>query len=107
MTASPLPKGWDDLQRPYGHDPTSRQGTVWSATAGLACATCPGLALHAIPRREDDPGHRSVLGEALVDAGYGVALVPNGLAALDFVRGAAPDLVILDLDLPILDVRNS
>jgi CheY-like chemotaxis protein len=52
---------------------------------------------------EDDAGIRNVVADALHGAGYLVSVVPDGFAALNYVRRGAPDLVILDLGLPVLD----
>jgi DNA-binding response OmpR family regulator len=52
---------------------------------------------------EDDAGIRNLLADALQSAGYGVSLASDGFAALNLVRQAPPDVVILDLGLPVLD----
>lgn len=49
---------------------------------------------------EDDPSLRTIIGEALSDDGYQVAIADNGAAALELARRSAPDLVILDLMMP-------
>lgn len=51
---------------------------------------------------EDDSTLRSVIAQALIEDGYVVEVAANGEAALDLVRRAAPDLVILDLMLPYM-----
>jgi two-component system, chemotaxis family, chemotaxis protein CheY len=52
---------------------------------------------------EDDSMIRSVLAGALADEGYAVLTASNGLAALEEVRRGAPDAVLLDLMMPVLD----
>jgi two-component system OmpR family response regulator len=52
---------------------------------------------------EDDPAIRGLLTEALEAAGFRVSAVRDGFAALNEVRRAAPDVVLLDLGLPLLD----
>jgi CheY-like chemotaxis protein len=52
---------------------------------------------------EDDAATRNLLAEALDLDGYQVYLAQDGLAALDVVRREPPDVVILDLGLPVLD----
>lgn len=52
---------------------------------------------------EDDLALASVLSYTLRQAGYEVAAAHDGLAALDGWRTEAPDLVLLDLNLPKLD----
>lgn len=52
---------------------------------------------------EDDLALVSVLSYTLRQAGYEVAAAHDGLAALDVWRAEAPDLVLLDLNLPKLD----
>ena len=52
---------------------------------------------------EDDPAIRSLVEDALTDAGYGVTAVADGQAALDSCRKRVPDLILLDLSMPVLD----
>jgi CheY-like chemotaxis protein len=52
---------------------------------------------------EDDAAIRGLLTEALEAAGFRVWPVRDGFAALNEVRRAAPDVVVLDLGLPLLD----
>jgi DNA-binding response OmpR family regulator len=51
---------------------------------------------------EDDPAARRVLVQALLEAGCNAIEAADGLAALEAVGRAAPDLVLLDLGLPKL-----
>ena len=52
---------------------------------------------------EDDAAIRGLLVEALKAAGFLVSQVSDGFAALNEVRRAAPDVIVLDLGLPLLD----
>jgi DNA-binding response OmpR family regulator len=52
---------------------------------------------------EDDASIRALLQEALEAAGFRVCVVRDGFAALHVVRRAPPDVVVLDLGLPVLD----
>jgi CheY-like chemotaxis protein len=52
---------------------------------------------------EDDPATRALLGDLLVDAGYAVALVADGAAALHYLfTHASPCCILLDLRLPVV-----
>ncbi len=52
---------------------------------------------------DDDDALAEVLRQALHDAGYAVATVRHGAAALDLVRQIEPDVILLDLTMPIMD----
>jgi CheY-like chemotaxis protein len=52
---------------------------------------------------DDDDSVADVAREVLRDAGYSVATVRHGAAALELVRHVAPDLILLDLTMPIMD----
>ena len=49
---------------------------------------------------EDDEGIQQYLKEILLDAGYSVHVVSDGVGALHYVKKNPPDLIILDLGLP-------
>lgn len=51
---------------------------------------------------EDEHDIRAVLTEILEDEGYAVASVPNGLEALVFLREHRPQLILLDLGMPVM-----
>jgi diguanylate cyclase (GGDEF)-like protein len=51
---------------------------------------------------EDDPATRALIGSALDDAGYECVLAADGKSALDLARSSRPDLVILDVGLPLM-----
>jgi putative two-component system response regulator len=52
---------------------------------------------------EHHPSAAALLEQLLLRAGYQVQTVGDGVAALDQVRTAPPDLILLDLDLPYVD----
>jgi DNA-binding response OmpR family regulator len=51
---------------------------------------------------EDEPYMREVVAEYLESAGYVVDEAGSGMQALDCMRSAMPDLVLLDLGLPVM-----
>ena len=51
---------------------------------------------------EDEHDIRAVLTEILEDEGYAVASVPNGLEALVFLQEHRPQLILLDLGMPVM-----
>ena len=52
---------------------------------------------------EDDAMIRELLEIALKDEGYGVRLASQGQQALDVMSAWTPDVVLLDLMLPVMD----
>lgn len=52
---------------------------------------------------DDDQTLRDLLRELLEDAGYQTATASDGAAGLDALCRAAPDLVLLDVAMPIMD----
>jgi CheY-like chemotaxis protein len=52
---------------------------------------------------EDDVDIRETLGEALASAGYETAAAANGLEGLASARRARPDLIVLDVMMPVMD----
>ncbi len=52
---------------------------------------------------DDDTDIREVVSDLLESVGYDVARAENGLAALREMRLHLPDLVILDLMMPVMD----
>ncbi|MBI4460422.1 MAG: response regulator [Acidobacteria bacterium] len=52
---------------------------------------------------EDDPASRELLGEILGGMGWDIILACNGAEALEKVSDARPDLVLLDIQMPVLD----
>jgi signal transduction histidine kinase/CheY-like chemotaxis protein len=62
-----------------------------------------GLARLRVLVVEDDEPVRALLSEILGKEGCEVAVAENGLAALDLVGDASPDLILLDLMMPRMD----
>lgn len=52
---------------------------------------------------EDEPDYLVMMKTILVEAGYQVETVTNGIAALDVINISSPDLVLLDWVLPQMD----
>jgi CheY-like chemotaxis protein len=52
---------------------------------------------------EDDEAIRGLVTEVLRDDGYDVSEAANGVEALAYVGGHRPDLIVLDLMMPVMD----
>jgi CheY-like chemotaxis protein len=52
---------------------------------------------------EDDDAIRGLVSEVLRDDGYEVREATNGLEALESLRVVRPDLIVLDLMMPVMD----
>src|SRR5438132_5183138 len=52
---------------------------------------------------DDDDELADILRQVLRDAGYSVATVRHGAAALELTKHISPDLILLDLSMPIMD----
>jgi CheY-like chemotaxis protein len=52
---------------------------------------------------DDDDGIRQVVSIFLTDEGYEVASAADGRAALDALDSFTPDIILLDLRMPIMD----
>jgi CheY-like chemotaxis protein len=52
---------------------------------------------------DDLEDHRELLSQVLVDLGYSVTSAGNGQAALESIEEGRPDLVLLDLWMPVMD----
>jgi len=52
---------------------------------------------------EDDPDARKVLGLILKLDGFEVAAVPGGREAIQFLQADRPDLILLDVIMPMMD----
>ena len=55
---------------------------------------------------DDEPTLREVIAAYLEDSGYAVDQAENGVQALERMRTARPDVIILDLMLPVMDARE-
>jgi len=52
---------------------------------------------------EDNELNRDMLSRRLARAGYSVRVAPDGQQALEAMRDKAPDVVLLDMNLPVKD----
>ena len=52
---------------------------------------------------EDNEMNRDMLSRRLVRRGYEVLTAEDGAQGIDLARSAAPDLVLLDMSLPVVD----
>jgi CheY-like chemotaxis protein len=52
---------------------------------------------------DDNPQNLQFLGKLLSDNGYEVAVAQSGQQALNFIRKAEPDLILLDIMMPEMD----
>jgi CheY-like chemotaxis protein len=52
---------------------------------------------------EDDEAIRGLVTEVLRDDGYDVSEAANGAEALTYMGGHRPDLIVLDLMMPVMD----
>jgi len=52
---------------------------------------------------DDDDSIRQIVSLFLEDEGFRVLTVPNGQAALDVVATYQPDIILLDLRMPVMD----
>lgn len=52
---------------------------------------------------DDEPANRQVVSRMMKELGYEVAAATNGEAALEAVRRVRPDVILLDVNLPLLD----
>ncbi|HEX8235388.1 MAG TPA: response regulator [Abditibacteriaceae bacterium] len=52
---------------------------------------------------EDDDNQRSLYEEELNDEGYRVLTAPDGREALKILQSEKPDLVVLDVNMPVMD----
>lgn len=52
---------------------------------------------------DDDPGICEFVEALLTDEGYEVASAPHGAAALELVSHYQPDVILLDMRMPVMD----
>ncbi len=55
---------------------------------------------------DDEPHVIRIMRLALERAGFTVSQAPNGQAALDLLANAMPDIIISDLDMPVMNGRT-
>ena len=59
--------------------------------------------IHKVLVIDDDDELAEVVRQVLRDSGYAVATARHGAAALEMVRDTSPDVILLDLTMPIMD----
>jgi two-component system, cell cycle response regulator DivK len=52
---------------------------------------------------EDNELNRDMLSRRLARRGYAIVIATDGQEGLDVARAAAPDLILMDMSLPVLD----
>jgi CheY-like chemotaxis protein len=75
---------------------------MWSSTPQAGAAPGASLRAHVLVV-EDEPTLREVIAAYLEDSGYGVDQAENGMQALEKMRATRPDVVVLDLLLPVMN----
>jgi len=55
---------------------------------------------------EDDPDLAALEADVLQERGHAVEIASNGREALDAVQRAAPDLIVLDMKMPVMGGRE-
>lgn len=61
------------------------------------------MSQHTILLVEDDQNQRALYEEELLDEGYNVVTAADGRAALMAVKEHSPDLVVMDINMPLMD----
>ncbi len=56
---------------------------------------------------DDEPTIRELLHAVLTDEGFEVVLATNGQQALDAIEASRPDIVLMDVMMPVLDGREA
>ncbi len=52
---------------------------------------------------EDQPDNRQIIRDMLADSGYEITEAENGEAALAAIAKQRPDLILMDIQLPVMD----
>jgi CheY-like chemotaxis protein len=96
------------MKRPSGSESDDDAG-AYSAPAGRQDNAAPRPRARPARRRgrilvvDDDRDLRELLAAVLNSAGYEVLTAENGAAALSVLRTVLPDLIILDLMMPVMN----
>lgn len=91
----PTPRGRSQGEAPHSPEGTGRRSR--GSRKGAGRATKRVLVV------EDEAALGQVLADALADEGYEVRWATNGQAALDLLAVWVPDLIVLDLMMPVMD----
>ncbi|HEY7269178.1 MAG TPA: response regulator [Dehalococcoidia bacterium] len=92
------------MAAPSGSQSRLASGVTWQSAALLLWSSAPRLSRVLIV--DDDPSILGLLGAIFRAAGFTVATAPDGLAALDSVRAAEPEVIVLDLEMPAMNGRE-
>src|SRR4051794_5659897 len=71
--------------------------------AGNVCAATVHMSRHRVLVIDDDRDTRTILEMTLSFAGYEVSLAGDGYQGLQLARRDRPDVILLDLAMPVLD----
>jgi CheY-like chemotaxis protein/nitrogen-specific signal transduction histidine kinase len=87
------------LPLPPGQEPDKEEATTdWSRVVRLA----EGCSVRALVV-EDIPSNRDVLSQMLTNIGVEVDTAEDGAQALDLIRREMPDIVFMDIRMPVMD----
>ncbi len=65
------------------------------------------MSQHTILLVEDDQNQRALYKEELAEEGYRVVTADDGRAALKALKEHTPDLVVMDINMPVMDGLDS
>ncbi|MBF0293305.1 MAG: response regulator [Nitrospinae bacterium] len=95
------------LGLPFCKDIMSAHGGSLSVESevGKGSAFCAALPVRTPVAlvADDDPDHREILSWYVKKAGIRVVEAGNGLEALDIIRSSCPDILITDINMPVMD----
>lgn len=90
-----------------GEKPRVRVGSQVGCCAWVVLVATPGVRMRQAGRNilivDDEAELRNALATLLQDEGYAVRTACDGERALLAVAGAPPDLILLDLQMPVMD----
>jgi signal transduction histidine kinase len=89
--------------QPAAAEPSPRSPALAPEAAALTSAPSSGPAALRVLAAEDHPANRLVLQALLEPIGVAVSFVENGREAVEAVSAAAYDLVLMDVNMPVMD----